>query len=46
MSVEERRKILEMVEDGKITAEEALILISALDDDESQDWDSFDEGDW
>jgi hypothetical protein len=34
-----------MVEDGKITAEEALILIRALDEDESGDWDSSDEGD-
>ena len=46
MSAEERRKILKMVEDGKITAEEALILIRALDEGESEDWDSSDEGDW
>ena len=46
MSSEERRKILQMVEDGKITAEEAVILIRALDEDEPQNWDSSDEGDW
>ncbi|HRJ75230.1 MAG TPA: hypothetical protein PLX90_04485 [Anaerolineales bacterium] len=46
MSAEESQKILQMVADGKITAEEAVILIRALDEDESQDWDSSDEGDW
>lgn len=46
MSAEESKKILQMVEDGKITAEEALILIRALDEGESQDGDSSDEGDW
>jgi DUF4097 and DUF4098 domain-containing protein YvlB len=47
MSAEERQKILQMVEDGKITAEEAILLIRALDEDEqSEDWDSLDEGDW
>lgn len=33
MSSEERRKILQMVEDGKISAEEAASLMRALDDD-------------
>jgi hypothetical protein len=33
MSSEERRKILQMVEEGKITAEEAATLMRALDDD-------------
>ncbi len=46
MSAEESQKILQMVADGKITAEEAVILIRALDEDESEDWDSSDEGDW
>lgn len=46
MSAEESQKILQMVVDGKITAEEAAILIRALNEDESQDWDSSDEGDW
>lgn len=47
MSAEERQKILQMVEDGKITAEEAILLIRALDEDEqSEDWNSFDEGVW
>jgi polyhydroxyalkanoate synthesis regulator phasin len=46
MSAEERQKVIEMVADGKITAEEAVILIRALDEDESEDWDSLDEGDW
>lgn len=32
MSFEERKKILQMVADGKITAEEAAILMRALDD--------------
>ena len=44
MSAEESRKILQMVEDGKITADEAVILIRALDD--SEELDSSDEGDW
>lgn len=34
MSSEERRKILQMVEEGKISAEEAASLMRALDDDE------------
>ena len=46
MSAEESQKILQMVADGKITAEEAVILIRALDEDVSEDWDSSDEGDW
>lgn len=46
MSAEERQKILQLVADGKITAEEALLLIHALDEDEPEDWDSSDEGDW
>ena len=46
MSSEESRKILQMVADGKITAEEAVILIRALDEGESEEWDSSDEGDW
>lgn len=46
MSAEESQKILQMVADGKITADEAVILIRALDEDDSQDWDSSDEGDW
>ena len=46
MSAEERQKVIEMVADGKITADEAVILIRALDEDDSQDWDSSDEGDW
>jgi len=33
MSVEERRKILQMVQDGKITAEQAASLMRALDAD-------------
>lgn len=45
MSAEERRKILQMIEDGKITAQEALILIRALDEDELQDENLSDEGD-
>ena len=32
MSSEERRKILQMVEEGKITAEDAASLMRALDD--------------
>ncbi len=32
MSSEERRKILQMVVDGKITAEEAAVLMRALDE--------------
>lgn len=35
MSAEERRKILQMVADGKIKAEEAATLMRALDEDES-----------
>lgn len=35
MSAEERRKILQMVADGKISAEEAATLMRALDEDES-----------
>ena len=33
MSSEERRKILQMVEEGKISAEQAASLMRALDDD-------------
>ena len=36
MSSEERRKILEMVEEGKITAEQAASLMRALESDEGQ----------
>ena len=32
MSTEEKKKILQMVEDGKITAEEAMTLIKAIED--------------
>jgi polyhydroxyalkanoate synthesis regulator phasin len=32
MSSEERKKILQMVSDGKITAEEAVVLMHALDE--------------
>ncbi|MFN3491046.1 MAG: SHOCT-like domain-containing protein [Anaerolineales bacterium] len=47
MSAEERQKILQLVEHGKITAEEAILLIRALDEhQQSEDWDSSDEGDW
>ncbi len=35
MSAEERRKILQMVADGKISADEAAKLMRALDEDES-----------
>ena len=35
MSSEERRKILQMVADGKISAEEAATLMRALDEDQS-----------
>ncbi|MBI4761712.1 MAG: SHOCT-like domain-containing protein [Chloroflexota bacterium] len=34
MSSEERKKILQMVEDGKISAEEAVRLMAALEDDD------------
>jgi polyhydroxyalkanoate synthesis regulator phasin len=46
MFAEERQKVIEMVADGKISAEEAVMLIRALNEDESEDGDSFDEGDW
>lgn len=36
MSSEERRKILQMVEEGKISAEEAAQLMRALDDDSDE----------
>jgi len=36
MSSEERRKILQMVEEGKISAEEAANLMRALDDDSDE----------
>lgn len=36
MSSEERRKILQMVEEGKITAEQAASLMRALDEDAAQ----------
>ena len=41
MSSEERRKILQMVSDGKISAEEAAVLMHALDepaDDQLEDF--------
>lgn len=37
MSAEERKKILQMVEDGKISAEEAASLMLAMDDDDTED---------
>lgn len=37
MSSEERRKILQMVEEGKISAEEAASLMRALDEDSAED---------
>jgi hypothetical protein len=37
MSSEERRKILQMVADGKISAEEAATLMRALDEDNAED---------
>lgn len=37
MSAEERRKILQMVADGKISAEEAATLMRALDEDYAED---------
>lgn len=37
MSSEERRKILQMVADGKISAEEAATLMHALDEDSAKD---------
>jgi uncharacterized integral membrane protein len=37
MSSEERRKILQMVADGKISAEEAATLMRALDEDTAED---------
>jgi len=37
MSSEERRKILQMVEEGKISAEEAADLMRALDEDSAQE---------
>ncbi|MFN3491045.1 MAG: SHOCT-like domain-containing protein, partial [Anaerolineales bacterium] len=37
MSSEERRKILQMVADGKISAEEAAALMRALDEDSAGD---------
>lgn len=47
MSSEERAKVIQMVADGKITAEEAVVLIRALDEGELEDWDSSsNEGDW
>lgn len=36
MSSEEERKILKMVEDGKITAEQAVTLMKALEEDEPE----------
>jgi hypothetical protein len=36
MSSEERKKILDMVADGKISAEEAATLMRALDDDSAE----------
>jgi len=37
MSSEEKKKILQMVEDGKITAEEAMTLIKALEEISAED---------
>ena len=37
MSSEERRKILQMVADGKISAEEAATLMRALDEDPAEE---------
>ena len=37
MSSEEKKKILQMVEDGKITAEEAVTLMKALEEDPVED---------
>jgi hypothetical protein len=36
MSAEERRKILQMVEDGKISADEAVALVMSLTEDEEE----------
>src|SRR6185369_17159223 len=36
MSSEERRKILQMVEEGKITAEQAASLMRAMEEDQEQ----------
>ena len=44
MSSEERKKILQMVQDGKISAEQAASLMRALDDD-AQDGGRFARGD-
>ncbi|GAB4458585.1 MAG: hypothetical protein Kow0070_12480 [Anaerolineales bacterium] len=41
MSSDERKKILQMVEDGKISAEEAVNLMAALDDDAEAEVDVF-----
>lgn len=37
MSTEEKKKILQMVEDGRITAEEAMTLIKALEETTAED---------
>ena len=37
MSSEEKKKILQMVEDGKISAEEAMTLIKALEETPAED---------
>ena len=37
MSSEEKKKILQMVEDGKVTAEEAMALIKAIDESSVED---------
>jgi hypothetical protein len=37
MSSEEKKKILQMVEDGKISAEEAMTLIKALEENATED---------
>ncbi len=41
MSAEERRKILDMIVDGKITAEEAAELMRALDEPAEDELGSF-----
>lgn len=44
MSSEERKQILQMVEDGKITAEEALSLIKELEDSVEAESEVFEAG--
>jgi SHOCT-like protein len=43
MSSEERKKILQMVEDGKISAEEAATLMRALDEDAGGESEAFED---